>query len=347
MKTVPVIVIPSLEPDNKLPELIGQLCGCFSGTIIVVDDGSGDGYRHIFTDIANRGNCTVLRHTVNQGKGRALKTAFNHILCENMECSGVITVDSDGQHRPDDIMKIAAGLKSDERAIWLGSRDFSGKDVPFKSRFGNTLTAFLFKIFTSVKVKDTQTGLRGIPYCLLREMLELDGERFEYEMNMLMEASRREIKIKESIIATVYLEGNASSHFNPIRDSFLIYRQLFKFALSSALSAVVDIVLFSIFLNTLYLGLDQKILYSTISARVLSSLFNYLTNKNIVFGKKGSIRKTMAKYYILAFIQMLVSFLLVQVLNNITGFAPTLVKIVVDSVLFFISFRIQRNIVFK
>ena len=343
-----LIVIPSLEPDEKLVQLAGDLKREGFTHILIVDDGSGPAYEQIFHRAAEAGSCRLLRQCVNQGKGRALKTAFNDFLQHPDGLKGVVTVDSDGQHRPEDIRKCCEALLAHPECLILGSRDFDSDGVPLKSSFGNKLTRQVFGFLSGIHIKDTQTGLIGFSPELVRRFLSTNGERFEYEMNMLMDCKEYGIPILEVPIQTVYLEANASTHFHPIRDSIRIYAIFGKFLFSSLSSSLIDIVMFTVFVALLKMvKFPHYILAATVGARVLSSIYNFLMNKGVVFRCEGKTGITFVKYYTLCVVQMLASAGLVALFFRLLGGNETIVKMVVDTLLFLVSFRIQKEWVFK
>lgn len=347
LKTVGIIV-PSLSPDEKFTKLLSDLRQAGFENIIVVNDGSTEEYQHFFESAKNDYHCIVLRHNVNQGKGRALKTAFNYILNEMPECMGAIAVDSDGQHSIADTISCAKALLEHPDDLILGCRDFSTGNVPGKSKFGNVLTRSIFKALCGIKVSDTQTGLRGFSKKLMKTFMITKGERFEYETNMLLETKEKKIGIFEVPIETIYIAGNKSTHFNPLTDSLRIYSLFLKFIFASLSSFIVDIVLFTIFVAFFKPTLPQYyIVISTTLARVLSALYNYYLNKNGVFKSEASSSKAIAKYAFLAIIQLSASAALVTVFVNWLALNATVCKIFVDLFLFIVSFQIQREWVFK
>jgi len=348
------IVFPSLNPDGKLINTLDGIMKKGFHNIVVVDDGSDTEHKAPF-EYAKEKGCTVLVHEVNKGKGRALKTAFEYCLtCP--DCIGVITVDGDGQHGADDIYNCGKEmLYYNNQRVILGCRDFSEKNVPFKSRYGNNITRIAFRTLCGIKISDTQTGLRAIPAQFLEAMTEYKGERFEYETNMLLEMKTQGIPFSEVKIETIYLEDNASSHFHPWRDSFKIYKIIFKYSLSAGASALIDLLLFYIALHAFeWFGISTTentqltVVLATVIARVVSSLFNYTVNRKVVFGSSSG--NSFIKYYILCAVQMCASAILVATVSSlgVTGkVGKVLVKLVVDTCLFFISFGIQREWVFK
>lgn len=344
------VVIPSFEPDEKLIALLEQLVEAGFVHIVLVDDGSGSAYEHYFKTAEEVYHCRVLRHAVNLGKGRALKTAFHDCLKRFPDLPGIITADSDGQHTPECILACADALAANPGALILGCRCFEGEDVPARSEFGNKCTRVVMRYLTGITVSDTQTGLRGIPADFMRRLLAVKGERFEFETNMLLETKVHHVPIVEVPIRTVYIEENKTSHFNPIKDSIKIYMIFGKFLFSSLSSSVVDLALFSIFCHFLkqmsWVGISY-ITAATVAARVLSAFYNYSLNYKVVFQSESSIGRTLPRYAALAVMQMGLSAFLVNLLYLHFGGAEVLVKIPVDVVLFFLSFVIQREFVYK
>lgn len=337
-------IIPSLDPDEKLLEVVAALKEKAFAHIIVVDDGSSD--KHYFDIISD--DCDVLHHAKNLGKGRAIKTALNYYLNNySHECLGVVLADSDNQHDIEDIYACASEILNSGQLV-LGTRNFSLEGIPLKSRLGNKITAFIFRSLCGLNISDTQTGLRALSNECVMLFLDTPGERFEYETNMLLDAKKHGIEIKQVPIKTIYLEKNKKSHFNPLLDSISIYKVLLKFLWASLFSTFID---FAVFAFLIFLLKDvQKslqIFAATAIARAVSSFLNFLANKNLVFKSKNGLRVSAAKYYTLCIVQMLCSYGGVYALTLLLGFKPLILKIMVDFMLFLISFQIQREWVFK
>ncbi|MBO5213530.1 MAG: bifunctional glycosyltransferase family 2/GtrA family protein [Clostridia bacterium] len=343
-------IVPSLNPDEKFLRVVEGLVEAGFDSIILVDDGSRPDCRVWFERAMEYPQCTLLRHGKNLGKGRALKTAFNHFLSLENGHVGVVTLDGDGQHAMPDVVNCAKALEEHPESLILGARVFSGDHVPFRSRMGNNITSFIFKALCGIPVSDTQTGLRGISAEFCRYLLDVKGERFEFETNMLLETRRAEVTIREVPIETVYIEENKSSHFRVIRDSVAIYGLILKYLSSSILSFVLDWGLFTLFLwilGNIAGNLEEiNIWIATAGARILSSLFNFTMNRTVVFRSREGLGKTMTRYYVLCICQLLASAGLVHLLS-LTGCPSAVAKIPVDILLFCISFRIQRNWVFR
>lgn len=346
MESNVTILIPAYNPDHKMLNLVKHLIAEKFKSIIIVNDGSKAESKEIFDSITDFKECIILNHAVNLGKGRALKTAFNFFLNSINESIGIVTVDADGQHAVEDIKKVAAKLSESRNSLILGSRNFLLENIPFRSRFGNLLTNKVFNFACGIKVSDTQTGLRGIPKNFIRELMNVSGERFEFEMNMLLQSKTSNFPIEEVKIKTIYIEENKSSHFNPIVDSIKIYSLFIKYLFSSLFSFGLDILLFSIFL-IIFKDIipNYFIIGATICSRILSSLFNYMVNRGIVF--KSNSKNTLIRYYVLCIIQMLVSAYGVHMIYSLVGQNEVLIKVLVDTILFMVSFYVQREWVFN
>ena len=343
------LIVPAYNPDEKLfINFLDKAVNNFSN-IIVVDDGSNEDKTTIFNKISEKfPNITRLKHSVNLGKGRALKTAFNHYLNECRNCVGIVQADCDGQHDIEDVINCAKALKENQNCLILGARNFDEKDVPKKSKYGNKITRLVFKLFIGITIKDTQTGLRAIGNDLIKQFISTFGERYEYETNILIDCKTNNIEIKEIPIKTIYIEKNQTSKFNPIKDSLMIYKLFAKYIFSSLSAFVIDIILFSIFINVFTnINLDDKtkILLATISARLISSLYNFKINAEVVF--KNMTKSSYIKYAILVIIQMFVSAFGVTYFSRRIGIDLTGIKILVDMVIFMVNFVVQREFVFK
>lgn len=344
------VVVPAYEPDEKLIILIESLKGAGFTEVIVVDDGSeGEEYQRLFDEAQKKG-CTVLHHAVNQGKGRALKTAFNHCLYFYPTALGCVTIDSDGQHTVKDMTACMEALTVSQNSLVLGVRDFNKEGIPARSVFGNKTTSRVMKLLTGLSISDTQTGLRAIPMSFMKELLFEKGERFEFETNMLLAAKESGRTIVEVPIETIYLEENKSSHFNPILDSIKIYTIFFKFIISSLSSSIVDITLFTLFLYLLderTIGAVSHIMLATVMARVLSAVYNFMVNYKVVFKSRRKAGGAVVKYACLAVFIMVSSGFLVEKIYGLLMIPEVLIKIPVDVLLFLVSFWVQREFVYK
>ena len=349
------VLIPSLDPDEQLVHYVEGLIQGGITEIIIVDDGSSEESQRYFDIVRNMAGVTVLHHAINQGKGRALKTGFHYFLntYRKSEMAGIITADADGQHCVEDTVKVAECLKNNAESLVLGTRNFKEENVPFKSRYGNQITTAVFSILYGKKIHDTQTGLRGIPYSFVSSCLKMEGERFDFEIVMLIQAVRQKRNLIEVPIQTIYINSNRATHFRAVVDSAKIYgiifKLFFKFALSGILSFAIDIGLFTLFTKIIFSNLETalSVFWGTLLARICSSFFNFNVNRTLVFDNKQSFKMTVIKYYFLCAVQILCSWLLVVFFYERIHMDTTLIKLIVDIMLFFISFQIQRVWVYK
>jgi len=349
------VILPSYNPSMEIISVIQRVINQGFSDVIIINDGSKNEISYIFDEAAKIEGCTVLRHNENRGKGAALKTGMAYFLENRPEGLGIITIDDDGQHLPEDISMCAKAM-AESGGFVLGARDFNNPSVPFKSRIGNKLSAKLFSASVNLDLADCQTGLRAIPKKLLNSFVNVSGDRFEYETNMLITAKKEGFSITEIPINTVYINGNKSTHFRPIKDSLKIIFQFIKYAQGSLISCVIDLLFFYLFLNLLnrysISGNWNVILISTVASRVLSSAFNFFFNKNFVFKYSGkSVFKAALKYYTLCCVSMILSGNLVAVISYIfsvnSAVLVTLIKMAVDVGLFIMNYIIQRKWVFK
>lgn len=344
------VVIPAFNPDDRMVKLLEEIVAVFAH-VVVVDDGSSSS-GECFRKVESAG-AVLLRHPVNRGKGAALKTAFAWIVENLPDCRIVVTADADGQHTPCDIGRVADVAQVNPDALVLGVRSFSGK-VPFRSRFGNWWTRQIFFVLTRLRISDTQTGLRAIPVSLLPRMIGLDGERYEYEMRMLLDAKNHPKPPVQVPIDTVYIAGNASSHFNPLKDSVRIYGALGKFCVSSITCFILDNVIFTAVLYAFARLTDWKratgVFVAILVARAISATANYCFNRSLVFRSNVAKGKSFAKYWTLVLVIMALGYLFTAGLSRIIdahGLLITTLKIVVETFLFFLSYNVQKRWIFK
>lgn len=348
------LIIPSYEPDERLLQLLNTLRDYPFGPVLLVNDGSGPVYQTFFDRAKEllQEKLILLSHEVNRGKGRALKTAFAYVLKHFPDAAGCVTADSDGQHSAAAIESIAQGLDKHPESLILGMRTFDGDDIPWKSRFGNTITMSVFSYIAGTKVHDTQTGLRGIPLGLMKEMLGVSYDRFEFEMQMLLDASAN-YPILELPIETIYdSKENHQTHFRTVSDSAKIYailgKRFLKYSLASFSSSIIDLLLFTILCHFLRNRVAGYVALCTVLARIVSATYNYAVNYKVVFKSRENPCKAALEYALLAVVQMTMSALLCTGGVLLLPLLPeAVVKIVVDTVLFFASYYLQQKVVFR
>lgn len=338
------IIIPAYHPDHVLPPLTREICG-LGYRVIVVNDGSGAAYDGIFADLDPR--VTLLFHEVNRGKGAALKTAYAHIqkeMVEHGDIAVVATMDADGQHTVRDVIRVMEAAAEQTGRLVLGVRVID-RQMPWRSRMGNAITRGVFRLLAGAKVSDTQTGLRAFDTSLLSFMLSVEGDRYEYEMNVLSATAKRfgTKGFFEVPIETVYRdEQNSTSHFHPVRDSLRIYRHLLKFAGSSFVSFLVDYGLFCLF--SWLFGLWSPLVAVTvanIAARIISAVVNYNLNCRVVFEGKPT-PKSALEYALLCGLILAVN-CGVLYLWGLTPIPVWISKLLTEGIMFFVSYFIQKK----
>ena len=361
-RTGVAVVLPSLDPDEKFARVVDGLAEAGFVHIVIVDDGSAPAHRRFFEEAAKKPACTVLTHEVNRGKGRALKTAFSYVREHLPELAGVVTIDGDGQHLLPDIIACGNRMLEQRDAVVLGCRDFNQPGIPPRSVAGNKTTSRFFRLLFGIRLSDTQTGLRAIPARYLETFCGIEGERFEYETNMLLYMKRLGIPFLEQPIATVYDPEDYSSHYNPVKDSLRISRVMlrflmtgsgFRYVVSAVCSWIVDNGLYLLLMTLLgaRLAAAPASTVSQVTARALSSLFNFTMNDRFVFRRGENHWKAFLKYYCLCIPQTLISVMcltaLIAALKIAHPILATLVKIVLELILFIVSYYIQKKWVFS
>ena len=354
-----IALIPAYEPERKLIGLTADLKEK-GFDIVVVDDGSGPEYKDIFGELEQQ--ATVLTHSQNRGKGAALKTGLRYInkymaYTESVKTAAgtasvsgrdavIVTVDADGQHLPDDVLRVAEISANRRDALVLGSRAL-GRDIPARSRFGNTVTRHVYSAATGVRVHDTQTGLRAFHRSLIPRLLEIEGDRYEYEINMLMKLAAEGVPVIEERIETVYENNNSGSHFRTVRDSFRVYKEILKFSASSIASFAVDYCMYALLLAaTGAAGIANGLILSNIGARLVSGTVNYTLNKRLVFRSRTGLAKSAAQYAMLAAFILAGNTIVLSTLVGMLGINSLAAKLITEAVFFAISWTVQKYVIF-
>ena len=343
MKTA--LIVPAYRPTKDMIPMLERFVQSPDFVPVVVNDGSGPEYDAIFAQVPK--GCALLQHEVNRGKGVALKTAMAHVLKHMPECSLAVTADADGQHRYEDICRVVSVARDNPGTLVLGSRAFDG-DVPFRSRFGNGITRQVFAIASGVKIRDTQTGLRAFDRACMEKFLEIPGERYEYEINMLLYAAREGIGMREETIQTIYLDDNSASSFHPFRDSFKIYACILKYVMSSLIAFLVDWCLFELLSRVNFgLGAAGNLTAAQVIARMISATVNFIINKKVVFNSKANWKGEFVKYAGLAAAVMVCNILLMRLLNGVLGWNYHLCYVLIQIVMYISNFVLQGKFVYN
>jgi glycosyltransferase involved in cell wall biosynthesis len=338
----PLIIIPAYQPTHELIKLVEDLTTDPDQKIVVIDDGSTSEYQTTFDDISKRFTAVeILRHAVNLGKGQALKTGFNHFLVHYAkDFPGVVTVDADGQHVKDDILRVSQALQTHPQVLCLGSRISNGH-VPFRRLLGNKLTIQVFKLVTGVTLKDTQTGLRGIPTSFLSELLHSKETGYDFELDMLIRIAQKGYTFYEIPIQTIYMENNQGSHFNYLRDSFKIYFVFLRFSILSLATAAIDYLIFVLIF--LYF---HNLLLGIVLARLVAGTFQFTIGKLWVFKSSNKLIGEAIKYTVLVIGLMLLSYGLITPMVIYLKLSPYISKVIAEGSIFLLSFAAQNLFVY-
>ena len=348
-----IILIPAYKPDQSLVRLVHALkAQDASAEILVIDDGSGSTYAPIFAELHLDG-AIVRTHPVNRGKGAALRTGIEWAQT-NRPGEILVTADADGQHLPQDIFR--AGVRAEslaasgQRTIILGVRTKpdpnageEGTKVPLRSKIGNSATVGFFALATGARVADTQTGLRGFTPQILDWLLQIPGDKYEYEFSMLLRATRADVELVQVPIVKVYEPGNPTSHFRPLQDSALIYAPLLAFLASSFLTGfLVDAIALFVLV-----GMGAPLLAAVVGARVISALTNFTVNRIIMHdgGSRPSTSSSLVRYATLAVGILAANAALMEALTGL-GASLLVAKILTELILIPVSFAVQRRWVF-
>ena len=349
-----IVIIPAYEPPKEFVAYAKEVSS-FAKALVVVNDGSAEKYNPIFEEIAKVDNVIYLTYEENHGKGYALKTAFQYCIDHFDKDDIIVTADCDGQHQIHDIKNVYRDSSTHPRALMLGSRDFTKSNVPKRSLSGNLMMRRIFRWLYGIRVYDTQTGLRGFTVEMSKSFLPIKGNRFEFEMEMLIYAERSRVEILETPIDTIYPENPEEhvSHFKAFSDSARVVgvaaKNLGLYFLSSGLSAVLDVLIFFL-LTQFVLGEMSAVntLIATVTARICSSILNFILNFKLVF--RGKSRSSIFKYYLLWFFQLCADYGLTFLFGNLIIANERwlwLVKACVSLFLALVSYQIQKNWVFK
>lgn len=220
-----VILIPSYEPDPRLIAL-SKILSDMEFDILIVNDGSDSKFDEIFTEAGKYAQ--IEGYKVNRGKGNAMKYGYSIIKQDYPDAKFIITCDGDGQHSPRDVNRTYEELAKTNELVF-GVRYF-GKDVPFRSKFGNYVSRLIRTSLTGTYIADDQCGLRGFPIRYLPDLIALEGSRYEYEMNQICVFQLKHYKIVQLPIEVIYENGNPTSHFKVLKDTGRIHHAIFKHA---------------------------------------------------------------------------------------------------------------------
>lgn len=309
-----VVLIPVYDPNEEIMQkFLDKLTKKFCN-IVFINDGCNTNHNEFMYNLALK--YPMVKHYINLGKGRGLKNGINYIL-NNYDGKVIVTADCDGQHSVNDIKRCGDFAKKNMDSLILGVRDFSGNCVPFRSRFGNVITRNVLYSFVGVKVSDTQTGLRAMSFDVAKKLIDVSGERYEYETNVLIESKIESIPIKEVVIETIYINNNETSHFNPVKDSIRVYKLFASYIFIAYISYLIETIIFSkiCYLSNKFYVIPLLLLLCKGVSMIIKMIFNNYVNY---------------KYILLNYI--ISSIVLVCLSSKLV-----IVKVIVDVIMFIMS----------
>ena len=206
------VIIPTFNNDKTLEKVLKEVLNICKN-IIVVNDGSDDNTSQILKNFSD--TIDVITHKENKGKGKSLRDAFEYAIKKDFEYG--ITIDSDGQHYPEDINLFVEVISKHPDSIIVGARDMTQVGVPKKSSFGNKFSNFWFWAETGISLSDTQTGFRLYPLNKMSSM-RFFTTKFEFEIEVMVRMAWRDVLIKEIPIRVNYDDKERVSHFRPLKD---------------------------------------------------------------------------------------------------------------------------------
>ena len=258
-----IALIPAYCPEDRMIGLIKEL-DTRGFAVVVIDDGSGSEYDTVFTSAQQY--AAVKRYAPNRGKGEALKYGMRYIVEQFKAPYIVVTADADGQHRVEDIVKVSTTAAEHPDSLILGKR-LLDRSAPLKSRIGNGITRVLYRMTTGRRIYETQTGLRAFSDKLLPRFLTLPGHRYEFEIDMILDAA--ETDIIEVDIQTVYFDNNAAS---------------LRYKLPSINAGLAGVLLFVLIVN-----FGGTWMAACILSRLFTILLQFGLNRVVPFAEKPPV----------------------------------------------------------
>lgn len=345
------LLIPSYNPTVDIIELIKDLLNKTNNNVLIINDGSSKETLSIFDELSKMDRVHVLHHETNSGKGKAIKTGLTYLnTCKENE--GVITLDDDGQHLIKDVLKLEQALIQEPSKFILGSRKFD-LNTPKRSLLGNTISSYTMSLLHNINLRDTQTGLRAFSKEQYQWMIDTNGDKYEYETNILINSKFNNIQLVEVYITTVYLNNNENSKFHSLKDGFKVYFSMFKvvqnYILIALSSFLIDIIIFILMYNLLKISFNvlSTVALSTLIARLISSTYNFLLNQYLFMRKLIEFSfKRVIKYILLWIIIISLSITFVDIFIQIFNIEYALSKVIVDLSLAIISYYVQMRFIF-
>lgn len=349
------LIMPALNPDEHMVTLVKELRALGFKHLILINDGSREECYPYFRICRNQYHCVVLNHPVNKGKGAALKYGFRYVLKRIPDISGALTVDSDGQICPEDIDTGARLQYKNPDKMVLGYRQFDGDQVPFKSKLGNYTSIYAMGFLYGVYVNDAMTGLHGMSLPMIRDiLLHTEGDRFNFELNELVDCRKNNIPFLEFPIRTVYIDGNKASTYHPVKDTIRIFNQIYRDDLLIKLSwAGLDILSFGILRKLLSPSVSGRIgafsaltLASALLSAIISNIYKFAVRRAQGYHCPQLTAEMFFKYVCVYGMRLLGSVCAVD-LSGTPDSHPMSKKAAADIILYQLSYVLERKWIWK
>ena len=293
-----IVVIPAYQPDDRLVDLVNELREKTAYPILVVDDGSSSDRAPVFEAVGRI--CTVLRHPLHMGRGRAVKTALSYAVSAYPQEPGVVVADASGSFNVSHILEVSDTLRVHPDSLVIGARRYRDKG-PLRGRLNDTLFRYVFAFASGAKLRDPRSGLRAFSLRRIPELLDCPGEGAEYDVSVLLGCLQNHVPVLEVPLETARPDRQTDGR--SLRQFIRVYSALFQYTGVAVLSFLVDYFLFRLFYRVLS-GVDFSALVGisavricNVIARMLSSTLNFTLNRQLVFKDKGNLLASALKYY--------------------------------------------------
>lgn len=348
------VIVPSYHPTDALVELTHTICA-LGYRLIVVDDGGGDADSAVYDALDPR--TVILHHAVNRGKGAALKTGLAYVRSQLLSpteggdsssvspTDTVAFMDADGQESPEDLEAVLTAARSPmaryKLSIGVCAMEKKKYLLP---RIGHAITCGVFHLLVGAKLSHAFTCLRACPTAYIDKLLEIEGDRYEYEINVMAYFARHEAGFCEVPIRDG--EIRPQKNFRMIRDSLRVVGSLIRFMGSSLSSYLVEYTCFCL-LSFLFGKQFPMIgdLFANICARIIGGTVNYLINCFIVFRRRPSWQSA-SQFALLNVVTLSLNSGALY-LWKLTPFPVQICKLLADTSMFIVNYLIQRKFIFR
>jgi len=280
------------------------------------------------------------------GVGVRIKAALRYVRDSMPECGYVIRLDADSPCNFEDIMRLNKTIVRTRGELVLGKRRLN-TELSLKSVMRSAVVRQVFALASGRNIHDTETRIRGFGRELIDTLLHIDGEGYEYEVNVLLYCARNGVPISETKISTPCTES-PDSYMQHLRDWIKVYGCVVKFAISSLIAFLIDLFIL-LGMNRLLDGMHEvaALVISVGTARVISAVVNFYINHFIVFDSNEHVGTAMLKFGLLQIIVLAGNYAIMHVLNILLNMPLAVSKVIADTAMFAVSFVIQGRFIYN